>query len=78
MKEYEVQYRLNHPCICKVYSINICELVKDSKPGNTTIAMFLEFLDFKLNDDLKSDIKNTLKVRTLKSSYFSIYIKVRG
>ena len=27
--------------------------------------MFLEFLDFKLNDVLKSDIKNTLKVRII-------------
>lgn len=67
MKEFQVLYQLDHPCICKVLKINTSETIKDSnlKKGQeiTTIAMFLEFLDFKLNEILKSEIINTLKAR---------------
>lgn len=83
IKEFEVLYRLNHPCICKVIGINISETIKDSnlKEENemTTIALFLEFLDFKLDEIIKSNIKNTLKVRiVIEIAHAMNYIHKKG
>lgn len=71
IKEFEILHLLEHPSICKAIGINISEIIKDgnikkSKKDNekTTIAIFLEFIENKLSDILKSDIiNNTLKVR---------------
>ena len=46
---------------CKIY-INMAEVDE----GNTTIAIFLEFFDFKLSDQLSDKlISNTLKTRII-------------
>ena len=63
MKEFEILHLLNHPCICKAIGINIQESVEDEM---TTIAIYIEFIDFKLRDCLKSGfINNTLKTQII-------------
>lgn len=69
MKEFEILRKISHPCICKAININIGEKIeiKDEDGDqleSTTIALFLEFVDYKLSDILKKeDISNTSKVR---------------
>lgn len=69
LKEFEVLYRISHPCICKAVGINTAEKIEvTDKNGHvqnmTTIALFLEFLDYNLSELLKMKIiTNTTKVR---------------
>lgn len=61
MKEYEILYSIRHPCICRAIAINTTEPADE---GMTTIALFLEFLNYGLKDCLdKKMIDNTLKTR---------------
>lgn len=61
MKEYEILYSIRHPCICRAIAINTTEPTDE---GMTTIALFLEFLNYGLKDCLdKKMIDNTLKTR---------------
>ena len=66
MKEFEILVRINHPCICKALFINTQEVVKDANikdSNNTTIAIFLEFLEIDLKKELKNGLNNTLKTK---------------
>lgn len=61
VKEFEVLYRISHPCICKSIGIKIQENVGlDKEEGEeiTTVAIFLEYVDYKLTDFLKSKMFN--------------------
>lgn len=50
MKEFELFLTINHPCICKIYGINTSELITNEDDEEiTTIALFLEYLDFEMN-----------------------------
>lgn len=65
-KEFETIFKLTHPCICKAYGINDAEIIFDEekKEEITTIAIFTEFIDYKLKDCLEKEIiNNTLKTR---------------
>lgn len=67
IKEFEVLYSLNHPCICRAIGMNTSEKLRDSNIDEdqdiTTVAIFLEYLTYSLKDQLKKQIDNTLKVR---------------
>ena len=68
MKEFEILYKINHPCICKSLFINMQEVIKDANVDEenqevTTVAIFLEFLEFDLKKLIKSGLNNTLKTR---------------
>lgn len=66
MKEFEVLHALNHPSICRAIGINTAEQVDSDEDSDvTTVALFLEFIDYKLTDCLKFNIKNTLKTRVV-------------
>ena len=66
MKEFEILHVMNHPCICQAIGINTSEVIKneESEEEITTIALFLEFIDYKLRDLMtKNYLNNTLKAR---------------
>lgn len=66
MKEFEILHVMNHPCICQAIGINTSEVIKneESEEEITTIALFLEFIDYKLKDLMtKNYLNNTLKAR---------------
>lgn len=69
MKEFDILYKISHPCICKFLYINTQETIKDANVDDesgqeaTTIALFLEFLEFDLKKLIKSGLNNTLKTR---------------
>ena len=69
LKEFHVLHALNHPCICKAHYINPVQKIPNEHHSSneeeeiTTIAMFLEYLDYGLGEIIRSKIKNTLKVR---------------
>lgn len=68
LKEFEVLHGMKYPCICKAIGVNTSEPVKDgnlkSDKKITTVAIFLDFVENKLSDVLKSGIiNNTLKTR---------------
>lgn len=67
LKEFEVLNNLSHPCICKVYGINTQEKLevfdKGKKKEMTTIALFLEYLEYNLDEVLKMKINNTMKTK---------------
>ena len=81
IKEFEILHKISHPCICKVFGINMLEKVDINKEEEedykddddetikgkeiTTIALFLEFIDYSLADVLKMKISNTTKVRII-------------
>lgn len=68
LKEFEILYKLDHPCICKFIGINFLEnfndsgIILDKKDEKTTIALFFEFLEFNLYDCMKF-LNNTLKTK---------------
>lgn len=66
LKEFEILHDFNHPCLCKAIGINIAEPVsnKDDEDELTTIALFLEFLDYSLVD-LLNTLDNTLKTKNV-------------
>lgn len=58
-KEFEVLYTINHPCICHAFGYNPTEPVQDStEAGMTTIAIFLEYLEYSLKECLEKNILN--------------------
>lgn len=68
MNEFQVLYNISHPCICRALGINISEVLEiTNKKGQeeeiTTIALFLEYLEYGLGDILKTKINNTFKIR---------------
>ena len=63
MKEFETMHSISHPCICKAIGINIAESIEGEKDDLTTIAIFLEFLDYSLDDVLKMKISGTTKAK---------------
>ena len=65
VKEFEVLYSINHPCICQAFGYNPTEPVQDSTEENmTTIAIFLEYLEYSLKECLEKKILNdTLKAK---------------
>ena len=68
MKEFTALASIDHPSICKAVGMNLQEKITDlngdEDNDKTTIALFLEYLPFKLKDIIKSDImNNTLKVK---------------
>lgn len=67
LKEFEVLYSITHPCICKAIGINIQEEMEITNDDGEqeeieTIALFLEYLDYNLNDILNKKISNASKV----------------
>ncbi|KAK8884757.1 hypothetical protein M9Y10_043877 [Tritrichomonas musculus] len=59
VKEFEVLYSINHPCICQAFGYNPTEPVQDSTEENmTTIAIFLEYLEYSLKECLEKKILN--------------------
>ena len=70
IQEFHILYNISHPCICKALGINISEKMelvnkKGEKQEITTIAIFLEYIEYGLNEFLKAEINNTLKVRII-------------
>ncbi|KAK8860564.1 hypothetical protein M9Y10_012229 [Tritrichomonas musculus] len=70
IQEFEILYKISHPCICEALRINTSETLevvnkKGEKQNITTIAIFLEYLEYGLNEVLKKEINNTLKVRII-------------
>lgn len=69
MNEFHVMHELSHPCICKSIYINIIEpleILNDEgkKETVTTIALFLEFVEYNLKKVLESKlISNTFKTK---------------
>lgn len=68
MNEFYALYSISHPCICKAIGINISESLeiinkKGEKEDITTIALFLEYIEYGLKEILNSNINNTLKTR---------------
>lgn len=65
MKEFEVLYNLDHPCICRAIGINTSEPVDSNADKDmTTVALFLEYFEIKLKDCLdKNVLSNTMKVK---------------
>ncbi|KAK8871923.1 hypothetical protein M9Y10_007669 [Tritrichomonas musculus] len=66
MKEFEILYVMKHPCICQAIGINTSEMIKNEENNEemTTVALFLEFIDYKLKDLMtKKYLNNTLKAR---------------
>ena len=82
IKEFELLLSIDHPCICKTYGINTAEEIKDEDRNDmTTIALFLEYLDFDLNEFLKKSFNdsNTIKTRIIiEIIHGMIYIHKRG
>ncbi|KAK8841461.1 hypothetical protein M9Y10_027079 [Tritrichomonas musculus] len=66
-KEFQVLHSLHHPCICRSIAINPTKVLSkktQTKDEVTTVALFIEFIDFTLKDCLAKDIvRNTLKAR---------------
>lgn len=78
MKEVDALMSIDHPSICRAIGFNSHEKIpeneedeedysdsdNDEKERKTTVALFLEYLPYKLKDYLKSDImNNTLKMK---------------
>lgn len=63
IKEYEFLYSIHHPCICIAYGINTCEVIKNEMNKEmTTVAIFLEHLEYSLSECLEKNIlNNTIK-----------------
>ena len=82
LKEFELLLSIDHPCICKTYGLNTAEEIKDESENDiTTIALFLEYLDFDLNEFLKKIFMkdNTIKTRIIiEIIHGMIYIHKRG
>lgn len=65
IKEFEILHNLKHPCICSAIGINTIEKVDDESEV-TTIAIYIEFVEFKLKDCLSQGILNdTSKARII-------------
>ena len=66
IKEFEVLWMLDHPCICRAIGINTSETVNDPniKQEMTTIAIFLEFEEYSITDILNI-MNNTLKTKII-------------
>lgn len=67
IKEFDVLKQINHPCICKIFGINTAETVVNNEDNEiTTIALFLEYLEYYLNSLItKGTLTNTIKVRII-------------
>ena len=63
LKEFELLHNLSHPCICKAIGINISEKAEIINDDGEKIVLFLEFLEYKLDEVLEMKIRNTLKAR---------------
>ncbi|KAK8846911.1 hypothetical protein M9Y10_019479 [Tritrichomonas musculus] len=67
LKEFHFLHEMNHPCICKAIGINTSEKLEIVVNGETkevtTISLFLEFLEYGLNDVLQMKINNTMKAK---------------
>lgn len=67
MKEFDLFQSIDHPCICKMYGINTSETLKtETDEDITTISLFLEYIDYDLNDCInKKKLSNTIKARII-------------
>ena len=66
IKEFELLHSINHPCICKIYGINTSEVIQEDDEEITTIALFLEYIEFDLKDCLNNKmLTNTIKVQII-------------
>ena len=67
VKEFEILHNLRHPCLCYAIAINTSEVYCDENETDdeiTTVAIFLEFIDFTFKDCLSNNmLNNTLKTR---------------
>lgn len=67
VKEFQVLHSLHHPSICHAVGINPAEVLPgQTKDGNevTTVALFLEYIDYTLKDCLSKNLLNsTLKAQ---------------
>ncbi|KAK8888726.1 hypothetical protein M9Y10_033460 [Tritrichomonas musculus] len=67
LKEFNVLHSIQHPCICRSLFLNLSETIdivaNGKKQQVTSIAIFLEFEEYRLIDVLNSNINNTLKTR---------------
>lgn len=68
MKKFEFFPFIDHPCICKIYGVNTNEILNNESQNDeaviTTVALFLEYLDFDLKDCLaKGMLTNTIKAQ---------------
>ena len=83
LKEFQVLYGIDYPCICKSVAVNMSEtievIVKGEKQKVTTVSLFLEYLEYSLDEVLKSKINNTLKVKiVLEIVHAMKYLHKRG
>lgn len=64
LKESKLLHLINHPCICKSFCINLQEPFLNDEEENTTISIFIEFLEYSLKYCIeKKFLSNTLKVK---------------
>lgn len=68
MNKFKVMNSLIHPCICHASYINFLEPMEiinkqGKKEEMTTMALFLEFVDYNLSEILKMNINNTTKAK---------------
>lgn len=77
-KEFEILHQINHPCICKTYGINLQERERDK--DITTIAIFIEFIDYNLSTFLdKNILSNSLKVKiAVEIAFGMLYLHNKG
>lgn len=66
IKEFELLHSIDHPCICEIYGINTSEVIQEDDEEITTIALFLEYIEFDLKDCLNNKmLTNTIKVQII-------------
>lgn len=63
MNEFEFFLFIDHPCICKIDGVNTNEILKNESQNDeaviTTVALFLEYLNFDLKDCLAKECLQT-------------------
>ena len=84
MKEFEFFLFIDHPCICKIDGVNTNEILKNESQNDeaviTTVALFLEYLDFDLKDSLaKGMLTNTIKAQiSIEVAHGMLHIRNKG
>lgn len=68
LKEFQILHEIDHPNICKAIGMNMSDMIEIIKNGKkekvTTIALFLEYNQYRLDEILKIEkMNNTMKTK---------------